>query len=205
MNIGMTVLEERLLESSFNEFNITDKNQLIAIIAKKENKMYYDITKEYILDYHKKMKIDSLSNTCEDEIIKGFISPTTGHHYRCNRDDQVNMIGQRDDILSDETITVVYWKTEDEGYVEHTVDEWMAIYKEAYAHKKDNLIRYDFLKKKIKSATSHEEILPITWEWEEPVEEPAEEIPSEPTPETEGLEQIQNLVGDEGNADSTTI
>src|SRR5437763_9836650 len=82
-----------------------------------------------ILADAKANKIRELNNKCEAVIVAGFTS-SNGHTYRTNRDDQVNMIGQKDD-LADGTVTVIPWKTEDVGYINHTRDEWFTVYSEA--------------------------------------------------------------------------
>lgn len=95
----------------------------------------------------KASKIAEFKALCESTIEAGFTS-SNGHTYRTNRDDQINMIGQKDD-LSDGTITVVPWNTEDAGYVNHTPDEWLTVYSEAFNYKKKQLLYYNSLKEKV--------------------------------------------------------
>lgn len=161
--IGLTSLEQKLIKQGLNSFTTQEKNNLITIIANKENKMYYEVDENYILNYHKRLKIGILSEACEETIIKGFIA-SNGHHYRTNRDDQINMIGQKDMLMTDPSITTVAWKTEDVGYIIHTREEWLQVYNEAFEHKKYQLLKYNDLKQQILNATTHEEILSINWE-----------------------------------------
>ena len=143
--ISLTSLEKKLIEQGLNSFTMHEKNNLITIIANKENKMYYEVDEDYILDYHKRLKIEILSEACEETIINGFTA-SNGHRYRTNRDDQINMIGQKDMLMVDPSITTVEWKTEDAGYIIHTRDEWLEVYKEAFNYKKTQLLKYNDLK-----------------------------------------------------------
>ncbi len=156
-------IEKTLVETGFNNMTMESKNELILTLARRENLVYSQITDEYVLNYHKRLKTDMMSEKCDDVIIAGFVS-SNGHKYRMNRDDQVNMMGQKDELFFDESIDKVYWRTEDVGYIEHTRDEWIQkVYREAYNHKKTNLFKYNELKTKIDNAKTHEEIVSITW------------------------------------------
>lgn len=172
----LTMIEEKLIDSGFDAMSLQEKNQLVSVIANKDGKAYFEINEESILEYHQKLKIDELSLTCEETIIKGFVG-SNGHTYRTNRDDQVNMIGQKDEITADPSITVVYWKTEDAGYIQHTKEEWLKIYVEAFAYKKKQLFKYNTLKQTILSARSHDVIVETKWEEPEPVQPPVVEEP----------------------------
>ncbi len=166
--IGLTELDYKLLKVGLNGMSLDEKNRLISQIANKERVAFFEITESYILDYHKTLKKDLMSEDCETKIIEGFIA-SNGRRYRTNRDDQVNMIGQKDELSEDDTITQVMWKTEDAGYISHTKEEWLKIYIEAFSHKKTQLFKYNTLKQQVALATSHEEIVDIKWDVEEVV------------------------------------
>jgi hypothetical protein len=157
-----TPIEQKLVQSGFNSLSTEEKNTLVAVLASKAGLLYYQIDDEYILNYHKQLKIELLSEQCEETIINGFTA-SNGHHYRLNRDDQINMIGQKDELMEDPTITTVPWKTEDAGYIEHTREEWLQVYREAFAFKKQNLFKYKDLKQQVLDAATHEEILAVSW------------------------------------------
>lgn len=154
--------ESMLAEKGFDDLAIADKKALIQFIANKDGKLQYEVNPQYLLDYHKQLKIDIISEKCEEKIIAGFIA-TNGFRYRTNRDDQINMIGKKDQLSSDLSITTVKWKTEDEGYINHTKDEWLGVYSEAFTHKETQLMNYNDLKQQILSATTHAEIVKIDW------------------------------------------
>ena len=158
-------LEKRMTEIDFDTFKISEKNVLISDLANKYNLLLSEITPEYILNHHKKLKIEIIKEKCEESIIKGFVA-SNGHTYRTSRDDQVNMIGQKDELDANPEITTVLWKTEDMGYIEHSREEWLTIYNEAFAHKKSKLFKYNNLKREVLNAQSHQEIIDITWEEE---------------------------------------
>lgn len=158
----LTPLENKLVTDGFDAFLLSEKNSLIAILANKDGKMYSEITPDYVLNRHKEIKTDIFSENCEDDIIAGFTS-SNGHTYRTNRDDQMNMIGQKDELASDTTITTVSWRTEDAGYIDHTRDEWLIVYSEAFNHKKTTLAKYNTLKVQLTAATTDAAVLAITW------------------------------------------
>lgn len=154
--------ENILLQQGYDSMNIDDKNSLLVIISNKENIAFSDVDSDYILNYHKTLKITNLSNQCNDAITMGFTS-SNGHIYRLNDKDQINMIGQKDELKEDDTIVDVLWKTEDMGYINHTRDEWFLVYKEAFAWKKQQLLKYNDLKTKVINAKIHDDIIKIIW------------------------------------------
>lgn len=151
-----------LLAKGYKAMNTAEKNNLIAIIAYEKEMAYNDITDDYIIDYHKNLKLSKLSEECESNILKGFTS-SNGHVYRTNIDDQINMIVQRDILNYNPEIETVMWKTDDEGYIEHTREEWFQIYNEAFEHKQNQLFKYEQLKQQVINAKTHDEILAIKW------------------------------------------
>jgi hypothetical protein len=159
----LTKLEKRMIDDGLSSFSIIDMNNFIVFVANKKGMAYTDVTNDTLLDYHKEIKISYFSDLCEENIVKGFVS-TNGHTYRTNRDDQVNMIGQKDELNVDETIDTVFWKTEDSGYISHTKEQWLTIYTEAFKHKKTILFKYNALKQQILEATTEEELVAIVWE-----------------------------------------
>jgi hypothetical protein len=117
---------------------------------------------EEILNQFKQLKIDNLNRICDEKIEAGFTS-SNGHQYRCTRDDQINMMGQKDKLNEDETITEVQWKTEDSGYIVHTREEWLSVYREAFAHKEQQIFKYNQLKHQVLGCVNLEEINAVVW------------------------------------------
>ncbi|CAI6329523.1 hypothetical protein M1D45_21830 (plasmid) [Bacillus sp. SA116] len=156
----ITRIEQQMLDEGISSFTQYDMNTLIVRIADKLGKLPYEITEDVILQHHKNLKNDLLSEACEEEIIKGFTA-SNGHAYRTNRDDQVNMIGQKDILDDTNTDEPIKWKTEDAGWIDHTKDEWLQVYKEAFDFKKSTLLKYATLKDQVNNATTHDEILKI--------------------------------------------
>lgn len=166
-------LEQKLVEQGISSFDIRTKNELIALLANKEGVSYSHITDEYLLEYHKQLKISFLNETCEQQILQGFTA-ANGHIYRTNINDQINLIGQKDELMANEAITQVAWKTEDIGYILHTREEWLDIYLQAFAYKKEQLMRYNTVKIQALLAERDEDIVAVQWV---PVEEPIVEEP----------------------------
>lgn len=163
-------IERKLVEVGFDAFSVNEKNSLADLLAKREGKSYLEITSEYILNHHKNLKKYILKDACELSIIEGFTA-SNGHIYRTNRDDQTNMIGQKDELNDDPSIAYVDWKTEDADYIRHTREEWMTVYREAFAYKKAQLFKYNSLKKLIDQVQTHDEVVAINWDTEIPTVE----------------------------------
>jgi hypothetical protein len=155
-------VKSKLLSNGYDGLTVFEKNDLAIMISTESGMILNEITPDYILQYHKNIKKAALSQQCDDIISAGFTA-SNGHTYRTNRDDQINMIGQKDD-LADGSITVVPWKTEDAGYIDHTREEWLGIYGEAFAYKKQQLLHYNTLKKAVTDALTHPDIIAVTWE-----------------------------------------
>lgn len=156
-------MEEVLVTIGFDSMSLEEKNRLILEIGEQRGMMFSDITPEFILDHHKKLKLSILSEECEKAIEAGFTA-TNGNKYRTNRDDQLNMVGQKDELNMDATITEVLWKTENQGYVSHTRGDWLAVYAEAFSYKKSQLLKYNTLKQQVLDATTDTAVLAVNWQ-----------------------------------------
>lgn len=155
---------DALKEYLKRKLNVTDEQYLKLVEQEKErigNPSF--IYEGDSLNDSQELKKKEMNFRCEKAIINGFAS-TNGHVYRTNRDDQTNLIGQYNEVIADETVLVVYWKTEDEGYVSHTRNEWLAnVYQEGFMHKEKQLFKYDTRKKQIYDCTEISEVAAITW------------------------------------------
>lgn len=115
------------------------------------------------LDRVKAAKITELDTLCENEILAGFQSAATGHFFRFNAYDQMNFTQQMLVLISDSTIAEVTWKTEDAGVVTLTRDEFLAVIREAEAHKRGLMERYWTLKAQVLAAETVDEVNAIQW------------------------------------------
>jgi hypothetical protein len=163
-------LEKMLIDNGYDKFSLAEKNALISELANRFKLSFLEVNEQFVLNHHKSLKIEMFKELCESEIEKGFTA-TNGHFYRTNRDDQINMIGQKDLLNTITTIEAIMWKTEDAGYVEHTKSEWLDIYTQAFMHKQEMLFKYNELKRKISEATTHTEVMSMTWEEESTIVE----------------------------------
>jgi hypothetical protein len=160
--IMVSALEAKLLEVGFNGFTKDEKNNFVMELANKLGMAFTDVTEAYIFEYHRILKSEVMSLTCEDTILKGFTA-SNGHYYRTDRDDQTNMLGQKEYLRDHPDTTTVEWKTEDEGRIPHTKEEWIGVFYEAFAFKDKTLKKLDRIKKKIATATNDFEITAIKW------------------------------------------
>lgn len=189
--IQLTTEEEMLLENGFDELGLYAKNRILIMVAEKTGRgdAYNDLTHEDVLKYHKELKIRVFKSQCEEDIEKGFTA-SNGHFYRTNRDDQINMIGQKDALDSNPNITTILWKTEDVGYIEHTREEWLNVYREAFKHKQDTLFKYNDLKLRVINATTNTEVTAIKWNEEDTEDSVEEPIEDQPIDEEEPIEEV---------------
>jgi hypothetical protein len=117
---------------------------------------------EGILGEFKQLKNDDLNRIRDKKIADGFLS-SNGHYYRMSMDDQVNMMGQKDKLREDETIMEVEWKTEDSGFIKHTREDWLNVYREAFAHKEEQIFKCNQLKQQVLGCVNLEEINAVVW------------------------------------------
>ena len=113
--------------------------------------------------YLKKSQIEVLNKQCNEEILKGFVSVSTGFTFEFEEHDQANFTQQAIMLLGDTTIESVTWKTFDAGVQTFTREQFFTIIKEGEEHKKTNIEKYWSLKAQVEQATSIEEIEKIKW------------------------------------------
>ena len=165
--IVLSEIEETLLKIGFDSMGSSDRNRLISTIARKENKSFDQIANSaYLLQYHKDLKTNLLSAKCDDVISEGYVAGVNGNTYRTNFNDIFYMMGQKLELVYNTEITKILWKTMNAGYVNHTREEWLAVYKEGYLRVKYFLFRYDQLATLIQTCENHEDIVGITWDTE---------------------------------------
>lgn len=157
--------EQLLMKMGYNTLSTADKNSIVAIISTKDNVPYTDINADYILNYHKRVKYSYLDNACISAIKDGFASPN-GHTYRVDSDDQVNMLGQKIELMEDPSITTVYWRAEDiNDWIAHTRDDWLTnVFKVAFNHKSATLTKCKDFKVTVDAAKTHDDIIAIKWQ-----------------------------------------
>jgi XkdW protein len=119
---------------------------------------------EAYYDYLKRSQIEVLNKRCNEEIIKDFVSASTGFTFEFEAHDQDNLSQQAILLLGDSTIDSVLWKTKDAGVQTFTRDQFFIILKESEAHKKSAISKYWDLKSQVELATTIEEIESIKWD-----------------------------------------
>ena len=152
--ISKEIIDKKIIA---NEYKSLDERELDFLDIE------YGISRlEEKLEYFKEVKVLYFKNKCEYVIEEGFTA-SNGNFYRTNRDDQTNMIGQKDSLSDNPAILQVPWKTEDKGYIMHSRDEWLMISREAFAHKPNQLFKYDAIKNLTLGVTTLEELNAINW------------------------------------------
>lgn len=94
------------------------------------------IFSDFTIQKEREMKIAELDKACEESILSGFTS-SNGNHYGYSNNDQVNFVTTKDELTFDETLLVVDLKTENQGVITHTRDEFFDVYKESIQHRKN--------------------------------------------------------------------
>ena len=180
----MNEVEKTFLKWGLKGMNVYEFNRTVEFYMSTLGMTSEQVDATFLLGKLKELKIEELRLLCDSSIESGFTA-TNGHFYRMNRDDQLNMIGQKDFLYDNPEESIVYWKTEDSGYVSHTREEWMSIYSQGFLDKKKKLFKYDRLRTKVRSATTSDEVVSIFWDDPEPVVEESASTgtPTEPTTE----------------------
>lgn len=183
-DIYTNYLDQEFLKFGYGSFTVSLKNQFVQMISDRKSLPFTSITEQFIFNYHKELKQEFIKLQCEEDVLTGFTA-SNGHVYRTNRDDQTNMIGQKDFLNDHPEVTTVKWKTEDQGYIVHTREEWLKVYLEAFYNKMMKLEKYNQLKEKISLATTEAEIIAVDWNNVETPVAPEEPTAPEETPEEE--------------------
>ena len=118
---------------------------------------------DLLLTEAKTIKLAALDAACEQAILNGFVSKVTGHHYRLNRDDQINFLSTKDDLNDDPYLTQVDWKTEDAGLVTHDRADFLLVVDEGKKHKKATITRCWELKRLVQEATALPDVDAVNW------------------------------------------
>lgn len=117
------------------------------------------------LDLVKERKIAQLDEACQRAIEEGFLSPSTGHFFRFNKEeDQPNFNQQMSLYLLDETEPEVPWKTENNGDVLLDRLTFFEVVREARDHKMSNIVKYRTLKASVHSKLKNSTVDSVNWE-----------------------------------------
>jgi len=159
----LTPYEKTLIMTGFETMSSDYQNALMNAISRKTGKTLWQLKPEDILKYHKDIKIAMQNEFYELEVAAGFKAPN-GHKYRSNADDQTNFIGKMVFLIMNPDTTEISWKAEDvDDYIVHTKDEWIQVALAGFAHKEATLAKYHEKTKTIKNATTHDQIVAVSW------------------------------------------
>ncbi|QFP93353.1 UNVERIFIED_ORG: hypothetical protein Xoosp15_88 [Xanthomonas phage Xoo-sp15] len=164
---SLPVYDKELIMVGFNKMQPNNQDSLISAIARKQGTTMWQVKPDDILKYHKDLKTSMMDEFSDVYIKLGFKS-VNGHRYRLNENDQINFLGKKDWLRDHTEVTEVPWKTEDAGYVVHTREDWLTVQAEAYTHKETQLFKYNDKVTAIAAATTHEEIVAVSWTGEAP-------------------------------------
>lgn len=169
MNIAQAIMKMYPDANPLENFVVRDNSDgMGAYIDQNQWKLPYAIpsTEElqsYWIESLKDEKINEINANCENTILAGFTSSSTGYSYDFTNYDQMNITQQMLLLVSDPTIASIQWKTQDAGIVSLTRDQFLQIANEANDHKRVNIGKYWTLKSQVQSATMEDEINAIVW------------------------------------------
>ncbi|AGY46603.1 hypothetical protein BigBertha_95 [Bacillus phage BigBertha] len=159
----LTPYEKTLVMTGFDTMSGDYQNALMNAISRKSGKLLWQIKPEDTLNYHKDIKLAMQNEFYEIEVAAGFTAPN-GHKYRSNADDQTNFIGKMVYLLMNPDIAEINWKAEDvDDYIVHPKDEWIQVALAGFTHKEATLAKFHEKTKAIKTATTHEQVLAVSW------------------------------------------
>lgn len=168
---------ERIFHSPVWDFELNDWKEGLSLTE--------------LIEPVRQRKVMELSDECNANIEAGFIFE--GNEYQFNMKDQSNFNQQLSLILLDETLTSLYWKTENNGIQLLTREQFINTCKAGEFHKRTNIGHYWELKEYIQTQpfSSVEEIEAIDFGFMIPVEpdtepntEPDTGTGTEPSTET---------------------
>jgi hypothetical protein len=113
------------------------------------------------LDEFRQQRIDMFNTMCNKEILGGFMSQ--GYQFIFDYEAQDNFSQEILSLLLDPSITEVEWKTEDQGVVTLTKEQFLLVVQDAKTHKLTTLRRYWDVKDRILNAGSVPEVLEQNW------------------------------------------
>ncbi|MBD1372577.1 hypothetical protein IC620_09445 [Hazenella sp. IB182357] len=116
-----------------------------------------------LLNIYKQRKINEIKEACKKDILNGFISPTTGHHYAFSETDQLNFAMQLTLLSSGNGKNSTLWKTEDSGIVAHSLEALHAICKESEDFKRGKLEKCWQLQNKVEGCITTQEVEQVVW------------------------------------------
>jgi hypothetical protein len=125
-----------------------------------------------LLDYnatdittYKFMKIEQLNYLCNQTIKAGFTSSALGtpHQYKSDYDDQINTIGCLTLLNADSTLQSMIFKTVDAGFMIHTREQFLKLYKDGEEFKRNNITIYNTKKFQVLNALTKDEVIAIKW------------------------------------------
>lgn len=116
------------------------------------------------LEELKQARINLLKDECSEAIYEGFTS-SLGYEFGFQPHDQINFTQQMLLIVADKNseITIIQWKTKNQGIVKLTKEEFLQIVEEAKQHKLNQQQKYWMKEELVLVAQSKEEIQLITW------------------------------------------
>lgn len=148
--------------------NYSDLDNAILQEIREHVAEYYAIPLEQLIEddivsYHKLAMIKRLERRCQQEVLEGFSSASTGHIYRTNTDDQINILGKIVELMLKTDLLTIQWKTEDSGVIDHTRETFFGILFESIKHKEDKIVHLWQKKYEVSLCSTHEEINLIEW------------------------------------------
>lgn len=150
--------------------NIWEYDEIQMELSERDNLHDYiqenfELLYELALTKYKQMKIEELDRKCNETILSGFSSSALGvnHQYDFDYEAQQNLSGMLTLFNTDATTTQIDWKTLDAGVLTHTKEQFLALYRDGFVHKNQNITKYWNLKEQVKAATTLDAITEIIW------------------------------------------
>ncbi|MDP4549860.1 hypothetical protein Q9251_03085 [Alkalihalobacillus macyae] len=149
--------------------NLNGINTLFIIVDEEEKD---SVTPEELVQFYGDLIISELDEQCTQVIYDGFHSQVMNAHYRFDTKDQANFDQKVSQIFLDEMNKDkpgynplvgdnVIWKTQDMGFVYHTLEQFQRVLAECGQHKEGNINKYWMAKIRIKATRSLPALLEI--------------------------------------------
>lgn len=152
-----------LLNNDIETLDLVTLEEIKEHISEFYQKPLAQVADEDLLAYHKEAQNKKLERRCQKEILNGFTSSSSGHTYRTNIDDQINILGKTLELVIKTLMLNVTWKTEDSGVLDHLREDFFEVFFESIHHKESKIAHLWQKKYEVSLCSSHEEINLIEW------------------------------------------
>jgi hypothetical protein len=156
--VGMIQLEYGQYANEFAQYRCTR-------VDLTSGQLIWDTINNGTLDDAKKQKLAQLAYFRDQEIYTSFQSSALGttKTYSYSREAYENFRGKAIMLNLNPNISSVIWATIEDGFIEHTRDQFITVINDGAAHEETLKMKYYNLEAQVNAATTVDEVNAIVW------------------------------------------